>query len=83
MNKQVTAVKWLIEQISSSKYFYNLMEEIESRSTTVQPNAILQQAKEMEKEQIEDAHEIGYINGGNHKNVNGEQYYNETYKSNQ
>ena len=34
---------------------------------------------EMEKEQIEDAHEIGYINGGNHKSVNGEQYYNETY----
>jgi len=83
MNKQVTAVKWLIEQISSSKYFYNLMEEIESRSTTVQPNAILQQAKEMEKEQIEDAHEIGYINGGNHKNVNGEQYYNETFISKQ
>jgi hypothetical protein len=35
---------------------------------------------EMEKEQIEDAHEIGYINGGNHKSVNGEQYYNETYR---
>ena len=40
------------------------------------------QAKQMEKEQIEDAHEIGYINGGNHKNVNGEQYYNETYGGN-
>jgi hypothetical protein len=38
-----------------------------------------EQAKQMEKEQIEDAHEIGYINGGNHKSVNGEQYYNETY----
>ena len=35
--------------------------------------------KQMEKEQIEDAHEIGYINGGNHKSVNGEEYYNETY----
>jgi len=46
-----TAVEWLIEQISSSKYFYNLMEEIESRSTIVQPN-VLQQAKTMEKEQI-------------------------------
>jgi hypothetical protein len=40
---------------------------------------LLEQAKQMEKEQIEDAHEIGYINGGNHKNVTGEQYYNETY----
>ena len=49
-----TAVEFLIEQISSSKYFYNLMEEIESRSTTVQPN-VLQQAKVMEKEQIVNA----------------------------
>ncbi len=38
------------------------------------------QMLQMEKEQIEDAHEIGYINGGNHKSVNGEQYYNETFK---
>jgi len=37
------------------------------------------QMLQMEKEQIEDAHEIGYINGGNHKSVNGEQYYNETF----
>jgi len=34
---------------------------------------------QMEREQIEDAHEIGYINGGNSKKVNGEQYYKETY----
>jgi len=53
-----TAVEWLIEQISSSKYFYNLMEEIESRSTTVQPNGILHQAKAMEKEQMKEIREM-------------------------
>jgi hypothetical protein len=74
-----TAVDWLIEQISSSKYFYNLMEEIESRGTIVQPNGILEQAKEMEKEQIIQAY---YQNGWNDNDNehNAEQYYNETYK---
>ena len=48
-----TAVEWLSKQISSSKYFYNLMEDINSRSTVAQSN-IFDQAKEMEKEQIEE-----------------------------
>jgi hypothetical protein len=49
---KMTAVEWLIEEISSSKYFYNLMEDINSRSTVAQSN-IFEQAKEMEKEQME------------------------------
>ena len=73
-----TAVEFLIEQISSSKYFYNLMEELESRSTTVQPNGILQQAKAMEKEQIINAYDKGEYDCG--YNGNGKQYYNETFK---
>ena len=74
-----TAVEWLIEQISTSKYFYNLMEEIESRGTIVQPNGILEQAKAMEKEQIIQAY---YQNGWNDNDNehNAEQYYNETFK---
>ena len=48
-----TAVEWLFEQMSTSKYFYNLMEDINSRSTVAQSN-IFEQAKEMEKEQIID-----------------------------
>ena len=74
-----TAVEWLFKQISTSKYFYNLMEEIESRSTIVQPNGILEQAKEMEKEQIIQAY---YQNGWNDNDNehNAEQYYNETFK---
>ena len=69
-----TAVEWLFEQISTSKYFYNLMEDINSRSTVAQSN-IFEQAKEMEKEQI-----INAYRGMPTYNKSGEQYYNETFK---
>ena len=78
-----TAVEWLIKQISSSKYFYNLMEEIESRSTIVQPNGILEQAKEMEKEQIIDAFVECWKENmpeGYECKQSAEYYYNETFK---
>jgi hypothetical protein len=76
--KTQTAVEFLIEQISSSKYFYKLMEDINSRSTIEQCN-IFEQAKEMEKEQIIQAY---YQNGWNDNDNehNAEQYYNETFK---
>ena len=80
-----TAVEWLIKQISSSKYFYNLMEEIESRSTIVQPNGILEQAKEMEKEQIIDAFVECWKENmpeGYECKQSAEYYYNETYGGN-
>ncbi len=54
------------------------------------PNNILEQAKEMEKEQIEEAFEDGIeemICRENshlmckHQNISGKQYYNETFKN--
>jgi hypothetical protein len=75
-----TAVNWLIEQISSSKYFYNLMEEIQSRSTIAEPNGILHKAKEMEKEQIIDAYAQGFIESET-MDKGAKQYYNETFKN--
>ena len=45
-----TAVEWLENQIKNSKYFYKLMEDIQSKSTVAQSN-IFEQAKEMDKEQ--------------------------------
>ena len=73
-----TAVEWIIEQISSSKYYYKIMEDINSRNTVAQSN-ILEQAKEMEKEQIIQAY---YQNGWNDNDNehNAEQYYNQTFK---
>lgn len=67
-----TAVEWLLEQ------FYN--DDIPFSST------LFKKAKELEKEQIEDAFCDGvddeyehYINGSIRKN--SEQYYDETYKN--
>jgi GH25 family lysozyme M1 (1,4-beta-N-acetylmuramidase) len=68
MTKQ-TAVEWLIEQISNSKYFYKLMEDINLRSTVAQSN-IFEQAKEMEKERMIEFSEQVFRNR-----------YNEVYQS--
>jgi len=72
-----TSVEWLENQIKTSKYYYKLMEDINSRSTVAQPN-IFRQAKEMEKEQIIEAYDKGEFNQG--CNGDAEQYYNETFK---
>jgi hypothetical protein len=39
-----------------------------------------EQAKEMHKQEIIDAHDCGYIDGANRKNDTAEQYYQETFK---
>jgi hypothetical protein len=46
----MTAVKWLENQIKTSKYYFNLMEDIQNRSTISKYN-IFEQAQEMEKQQ--------------------------------
>ena len=71
--KQQTAVEWLYENI--------LLTPLDIRSI----NKCLEQAKEMEKEQIIKAFEIGYDNGACVQEGNaiyhGSNYYNETFKS--
>jgi hypothetical protein len=67
-----TAVEWLAQQIlKHDKSFVEFY------------NAEIQQAKEMEKQQIIEAH--GLIaklqEDGSHKLISGETYYNETYKT--
>ena len=60
----MTAVEWLIEQIlKHDKSFIEFY------------NAEIQQAKEMEKQQIIDAKDCWFED-----ERDGEQYYNETYK---
>jgi len=58
-----TAVEWLYENI--------LLTPLDIRSI----NKCLEQAKEMEKEQIEEAFAMG------NDDISSEQYYNETYES--
>ena len=65
-NNSVTAVEWFEQQL------YNLDIEI--------PFSIIEQAKEMEKQQIIDAYENGYSDSDNTFALNPD-YYNETFKN--
>jgi hypothetical protein len=70
MSKQ-TAVEWLFNKMITEKH------------TISEWNNIREQAKEMEKEQIKDAHgdERDYLSdSGSFITISAEQYYNETYK---
>ena len=66
-----TSVDWLFQQ---------LWETPKDKLTW---HSILEQAKQMEKEQIMDAYHRGYANAISvpNKEYNPEQYYNENYKS--
>lgn len=68
-NKKVTAVDLLVKllpQIDWDDPYYR---------------GVWQQAKQMEKEQIINAHDIGYEQGYIDNGKDGETYYNETYGS--
>ncbi len=64
----MTAVEWLTEKLRIEFGF-------------VFSNNILEQAKEMEKQQIIDAYEEGFNNAYFSNPLNPEQYYNETFKN--
>ena len=64
----MTAVEWLFEK---------LWETPKDKFTWY---SILEQAKQMEKEQIIDAYDNA-VNSGYNEPTNGEQYYNQTFKS--
>jgi hypothetical protein len=65
-----TAVEWLLDWMGKNQYFIgnDLLKAVD-------------EAKEMEKEQIMDAHYIGYIDCRSRNMRTEEQYYNETFKS--
>ena len=70
---QQTAVEWLITQVNSEQY------QIAFGQTYISID-LIEQAKQMEKEQIIDAHYEGYRNDIGTTEVS-EQYYNETFTS--
>ena len=83
-----TAVEWLENQIMTSKYFYKLMEDMQSRSTVAQPN-IFRQAKELEKNRTIEFHKWmiendTVQNAEKHFHFTDSdmlhEYYNETFK---
>ena len=64
MNK--TAVDLLVEQLFSDNAIFGVSKEL------------FEQAKEVEKQQISNAYQIGIIDGLNHQ---PRDYYNETFKT--
>jgi hypothetical protein len=78
-NKQLTPLEWFISQLQQTRDWQRVINEANQSTTSVRN--VLQQAKEMEKEQIIDV----YWDGGQdiplHINT-CIQYYNETYGGN-
>ena len=71
-----TAVEWLIDQMFKQGYF-----DGNKPLSITNLDHLQHQAKEMEKEQIKDAHLIGLIRPLEiEATKQAEQYYNETYK---
>jgi hypothetical protein len=75
-----TAIEWLQEQLEC----FGNKHELQMSWTTV--DELLKQAKAMEKEQIEDAYEIGFADAWDDARYDdeptyagAEQYYNKTY----
>jgi len=63
-----TAVEWLREKLQLEFGF-------------IFSDNILEQAKEMEKEQMALCYKVGVIDGNNGEVLNFEQYYNKTYNT--
>ena len=65
---RLTAVEWLVEQLKKRGY-----------AGDFPPHLLFEQAKEMEKEQIIDAHNQGYADGYRDNGNESIDYYSETY----
>ena len=75
-----TAVEWLVEQlVELDKELDGRRKSDDSTVIKINPTKIYKQAKQMEKEQIINAHGLKYYDL-TEETINGEQYYNETYK---
>ena len=81
-NKQQTAVQWFLDQLIEHRI---IIVDKTTYQVKYKHEILLEQAKEMEKEQIIEAFEIGIQSEFFHQTFNapckdGEQYYIETYK---
>ena len=80
-NNKQTAVEWLIEELNKSTSLTSFVPECDEDYKR-EILGIIQQAKEMEKEQIMDAWDNGNdneIRGGKYRRIIREKYYNEEY----
>ena len=86
-DKKVTAVEWLGNEITNRITRRNPHDTIIIQTLGESLIELIEQAKEMEKQQIIDSYENGNTDGQIYAltrkiNIqNGEQYYNETFKN--
>ena len=77
--KKHTAVEWLVEKLNQCEPMYSGIQSNEHKEYL---ETLIEQAKEIEKEQIIYSHISGMqfiAVKGNHYYNNSEQYFNETY----
>lgn len=67
-----TAVEWLVNKLNNN---------FENNDFLISYANEISKAKEMEKQQIEVAYEVAYMDGYNDNGKDGRQYYNETFKN--
>jgi hypothetical protein len=79
-NKKQTAIEWLIKSQKQITQQYNNNEIIFSQCINM-IEIIIEQAKEMEKEQIEEAYKSGWDAGDFGSDCWEEIYYKETYET--
>ena len=75
MNKQQTAVEWLINELHKTRDWQRVINEANQIGSSVRD--VIKEAKEMEKGKLEDAWVEGVKNWNPSKTF--EQYYQETY----
>ena len=77
-----TAVEWLIKQITFSNEYGEIYYSYPDSKDLIM---CIEQAKEMEKQQIIDAYSVGYITdfklNSDYTTQTPEQYYNETFNN--
>jgi hypothetical protein len=78
MNKEQTAVEYLVEQLNEimglTNFVFDSDEDYKKEILSV-----IQQAKEMFEQQIIDSYEVAYMDGYNDNGKDGKQHYNETF----
>ena len=72
MSKQ-SSIEWLIQQFNGNT------SRIANMMGVKKYNSIIEKAKAMHKEEIEDTFECGYSSGYRDNGKDGKQYYNETF----
>ena len=83
-NHSLTAVEWLLKELEEQKLIKldKLSTILFNKNFATRYELIINQAKAMEKEQIENAYESGWVNGDLKKAPRfGSDYYNEKFNN--